>query len=355
MSRIIFLLLLFIVKPCYGYVYGYSRLYCEATKTTIDILYDVHIKEKLSVEDFQNLPLAEIKSRLYPTEQRVVQALEKLNASDHVVVIWESSPSKRNLPNNAFIGYANRLIGQSFQHLNYIAADTWRHDVPGITELLYDDSLLNLVDKDTIINHYGSDVLGALEKYSSEIFKAHVHDFRHHRELMKDLTLPQHHPYNFSPFSALADIEMLSHILCSIDNRIILYAGGEHAANVQRFLEAYVGFKRVYSFITLKATELDPGLLAPLEGETVSCRARLAYLLSNYSNELQKVCFLGSLGVLLGIVRWLKNKSNDSYRSHTVASVLDIAGYYFLFCLIEEVRPVLFPAKGPPLSKVPHP
>ncbi len=257
-----------------GYVRGYTRLYSQEKQRTIDILYDSHVDERgLSVEDMEQKPLAEIRSKLYATERRVLEALETLNnnASKPITVVWECA-KRENFENPQFIWFGIPYIKNRCNKLTFHASDLWRMEKIGITECLFDDnSFLDLVNQHAIKQNYGDGLWNAFAEYVAEVERDLYKDFYAYRDIMKSVSLWNYYPEAVFDFSALADIEMLSHILASTDCRIILYTGGWHAGAIEQFLIDNAGYKKIHSFIkpttppTDTSNELNTLFLAPLD------------------------------------------------------------------------------------------
>ena len=128
-----------VVKPTLGYVYGYNRLYNAATKTTIDLIFDVHFFEhNLTQEDMETLPVDMIKPKLYSSEQRFIEALEHLDESSQpgeIAFIGESR-SNHSYGFPYFINHLERLIAENISSISYIHADRWREDTCGLIDFL---------------------------------------------------------------------------------------------------------------------------------------------------------------------------------------------------------------------------
>ena len=251
---------IFAILPVKGYVYAYARLYRPDTQTTIDLIYDVHMKEGITYKELKSTSYEEIKRRLYPSESQVLKALEHIHSSaPHTAgIIWESSLA---LPwkSSYFVNYSTPLIEKRFPKLFFSHADTSRRAFEKICRsegrmwrnrprhaLRYSlrepyplsRPMLRAISTNSghqVMQHYKqlhNQTIGRLRQYSPALF------------CEKRGTYPD----AFAAWSKLTDIEILSHILACPKKRIIVYAGGRHLRRISLFLQDKAHFKAVYEY-----------------------------------------------------------------------------------------------------------
>ncbi|MBA2307553.1 hypothetical protein H0W26_05460 [Candidatus Dependentiae bacterium] len=268
-----------------AYVYEYKKLYREATRTTIDLMYDLHEPVKgMTSEQFLALDKWTAEKKLYPTEQKVLEVLRRWNANRYKCeVIWESPASSdyRCTPvNPCFIGLHSFFGIEKMPYIRYIPADRHRScgfnslfsvkdkgvDMlrPNLTNCSFDDPAPLSFAVDRAIKRGGglpvwsqyknlySKVIRNLKSYFwRAYYTKEVLDFR------KDF-------HTNDAFHELCDIEILSHILASAAQRIVVYAGGWHCRNIAEFLEKN-DYKVVCHQQNVSCDELPVRLLADFE------------------------------------------------------------------------------------------
>ncbi len=286
-----------------AYVYGYTRLYRPDTQTTVDLLYDVHIKEAIRFKELADESYAGIKKRLFPSEKRVLEAFERLNrSSSSVAIVWESS---RTLPWRSpyFVNYSDFLVAQRFLHLSFSHADSCRRHfekacregrtVAGCS--FANPFPITQAMKSALTAYNGHQVWRAYTALRaqtlSNIQQYGAHAFRNHR---------QAHPIAFAAWSALTDLEMLTHILTSPKKHIIAYCGGAHLMTVAAFLKEHGRYHAIFEHNTGPMRrvgvepEIDTALLKLLDSERLPRRSFLAGLLSGVGRVMQPIANFAS-------------------------------------------------------------
>lgn len=236
-------------------VVGYDRLYHPGTNKIIDLLHDDHVNErKLSNRDMRRKPCSYIEKKLFRTEKRFIKALRTLNekAPGTVDVVWEHGIYKD--ADREFIGFSHRLVKGQFPNINWIASDISRD---AFEELLYADGRRSLGKKFRGVSMNNpmpiSDAtMAAILTYSgdhawAEYKKLHTKTVnrlkaRFKRDYLNDVDFRERDFKGTKPFDALADLEMLAHILASNKPHVILYAGGWHADHIADFLSKKLGY-----------------------------------------------------------------------------------------------------------------
>jgi hypothetical protein len=249
-----------------AYVYGYTRFYRPDTQKTIDLVYDRHVStENLSHDAMHNYLCDEIKQGLYRSEKVLVDSLEHLNQvhPHDTTVIWEHAGPQFYPKEVHLLSYPDRLVIGRLRNLKFVSSDTWRHEYPAcIMSVLGGSSLHSRVNRNEIIENSGYEVW---QKYQAAVKATQnrlVNTYSPHRELVarskhnddlyKDLFFAR------DPYSEIADLEMLSHILASSHRRIVLFAGGAHSERIANFLMENTSYELVHSVIDRHYTELDP-------------------------------------------------------------------------------------------------
>jgi hypothetical protein len=249
-----------------AYVVGYERLYNPQTNVIVDILHDAHLPEHILLgRNVEEWPFSLVKSELYQTEQRVLDALELLNRNTPgmVDVIWEDGNRyDRRLfelinlnffeKKLQFISGCECLVRRQFCNLNVISSDMCRPVFmllvlahAGIEKEIDGMSFRNLIpvsdgDMAIILSQYGDETWHAFDQLreqttSSLAKKWYGQEFS--KESMNGL-------FDL-PFIALTDCEMLRNILSSHKPHVFLYCGGAHAKGISEFLIKHAGFKRI--------------------------------------------------------------------------------------------------------------
>jgi len=241
-------------------------MYRPDTQTTLDIVYDVHIPTNLSHNDLELSLCDDIKQGLYSTERVLVDSLERLNQTHQgeTSVVWEHTRKPNLIPVHVhLLSSPQRLIWNRLKNLHLIASDGWRNDYPHcIHALLNGGSLHKRVDRQAIIRQSG---IGAWEKYQRFMYdttsrlissygryKNRIATSRLGDTTYEDIFIKQ-----LVPYSELADLEMLSHILASPHERIVLFAGGAHCERIVEFLLANTTFQGVHSVVDADLKEIS--------------------------------------------------------------------------------------------------
>ncbi len=241
-----------------AYITGYDRLFDHRTNKIVDILYDEHVQEKsLSERDIKKKGFNYIKNRLYKTERRFLDILATINtnAPGQVDLVWEYG--LKDGGEDQFIGAGKCLVKKQFKNINFICADTSRD---AFQELLLSDQNrhpnkqykgvsfqepmpLPDVKKVDIFKNSGKDAWLAYEKLHADTIarvKAEYAD-----DYLRGYDLSEEDFEEENAFDALADIEMLSHVLASPTSHVIVYAGGWHSRRISGFLKK-CGYKRLH-------------------------------------------------------------------------------------------------------------
>ncbi len=285
--------------PIYSYVYGYTRLYRAPTGTgegtTVDLLYDCHQPNDLSINEMESLPIPTIKKELHPSELRVLEALEKINTSPlakSVALIWENATE--GVPrDSSFIAYSHRLIRRRLRKIAYLYADTSRARVA--MACMQGKSFFWGLDPEytyrgisfrnpihlckgrirKIIARSGKQAwkqLNSLRIRAVSSFKnCGIEEFEKYLKMQeKGSGFAFFHERVFLAFCKLADVEILSHILATSKKRIIVYCGGLHAENIESQLIDLFKFTCEFSYggrlpvFGRLPDELEPEILASL-------------------------------------------------------------------------------------------
>ncbi len=327
-----------------AYIYGYTRLYRQDTHTTLDILYDVHYEERgLSSDDMLHKPLSEIRPQLFCTERYLLDALDVLNdATQPVTVVWECVDLVADC-RPVFLEYGIPLVQMRCPNFNFYASDTWRKRNIEISDYILDQNslLLELIDKDAITRISGMDVWHSFVELSVTVENKLLQTFYHFRDVMRSHTIVDYHPRAGLEFAELADIEMLSHILSTPDKKIVLYAGGTHAKNIQEFLVKFGHFRVAHSFVHEDYQELDTGLLAPLIDEPLSAASRTNYFFTRYAMD-----FTVGTVVLSGVLAhaglsWVADQE-VKYLAHVTSSVTNMMKFIMVFGVLGSFQHLLF-------------
>ncbi len=246
-----------------GYARGYTEMYRPYTNTTLDVIYDVHINEiGVTTDEILNQPLSTLKHRLYPTEARIVDGLDKLNwlAPDKSIdLVWEGRPDTIPL-DPVFLGCKNQ-VKDTFTRLNFIYGDSYRRDFEdswswnthGIRSSMTGPSSFEspvplsfeMISK--IITHSGEQAWAGFKRYYDEKIAAIKNYYRPWYQTDTFMYSQTHFRDNYL-YHSIADLEFLSHILASDKKKIVLYAGGWHCDNIVEFLKAN-GFGVIEEFV----------------------------------------------------------------------------------------------------------
>ena len=247
-----------------GYVYGFKRLYQPSTKTTVDLVYDVHVKEKISFDEMTRSSYSEVKKKLYPSEVRVLEALEHLNtyADPHsIAVIWESS-TQRPWKSPYFVNYSDRLIAQRLSKLSFSHADNCRRAVESacISEGKSLGRNPNTSCNGCSFNNpypLNPGLIRTIQKQAGmQVWRSYNQLYTHRIRQIQQYGVDtfceyrRSHPDTFEAWSRLVDIELLSHVLASPKKRIIVYSGGAHVGAVADFLQGKAGYQVIYNHNT---------------------------------------------------------------------------------------------------------
>ncbi len=266
--------LLFSVSSSPAYVNGYIKFYGAATKTIIDVIFDSHEDSPThTYDEISSLEYADIKNALWATEKTTLEAFEYLNDySPHPIdLVWESSPTDPS--RRPMLISADWIVKNRFSRIHFKHADTWRDDFAHLflrrRKLRYGVSLENPVPVGSktyqlIKNQVGPSVTQAFNELRERV-KCEARDYYkpHFTRKRRGYNFWDTHIRNNDIYDAIADIEMLSHILSSNKRRIILYAGNWHCANISDFLEAN-GFTVIYEVVDTSESELYTHELSPL-------------------------------------------------------------------------------------------
>ncbi len=269
MKRIVVLTLLLGCVQTKAYVVGFSRLYNPETKKSVDIVYDFHVEERnLTADDFEYKAVEYLKKHLYSSERRFLEAVEGLNDSEEaytVAVIGESYGTSGYKA--MFIAHLNSLIADRLTSITYVDGDTarfrflrgYRGVVKGVLSISAPEILGLILNagKSTWRNYY-------------ELYDKTINVFTKKVPYLDD----QYWRWEYrgdNHFHALADVEMLKHILSLPQSHVIVYCGGWHGANIARFLREKAGFENIYEHGVTTFTEgqgrrdeIEPDHLWPL-------------------------------------------------------------------------------------------
>ncbi len=267
-----------------AYVYEYKKLYKENTHTTIDLLYDMHVSVPgISSKQFLRLPPEVAVMKLYPTEQKVLEALYKLNDSRSTCdLIWEAFTRTKCLMSpvdSRFITLPSFFKIWDLRYVRFIPAD--RHRKCGFNSLFTvfnegefmpssnetgcsfnDPAPISEATTRRIMQESGYATwmrYNDLRTIKINDFKSYFGDAYFKRRALdyrKDF-------HKNDAFDSLCDLEILSHILASEAQSVVVYAGGLHCEKVSEFLEEN-GYKiRYHQRASYK--ELPVCALAPFE------------------------------------------------------------------------------------------
>jgi hypothetical protein len=232
-------------ESAHAYVYAFSRFYNRKLKTTVDILYDEHInpKDPITNEDWGFANDDRIKRKLFPTERHLLYIFEQLNKyskAKSVDLIFEN-----NFRTVSVFISSSYLLTTKLTNLNYIHSDTWRDALFSLFKCynfqhysrpcsvnnpapLPECRKVQIIrNSPTICDKY----LNLRRRTITQLENEFLPVLRRERSLdsEKDLILAP-------ACIAIADLEILSHILASTKKRIIVYAGGAHCENIRDFL-----------------------------------------------------------------------------------------------------------------------
>ncbi len=272
-----------------AYVREYKKLYRENTRTTVDLMYDIHIPiPGMPVDQFLKLDPKIAQGKLYPTERKFLEIMRRWNASRYSCdLIWESPAShgfEWTPTDSCFIGLTSFFQLWDMKHVRYIPAD--RHRNCGFNSLF--PVLMNGVETSGC-NKTGStfgnpaplsaELTRMIERVSGPRALKQYKDlcakvsgnlkkyFNTHYYCKVPVDFLKDFHYN-DQFHELCDIEILGHILSSTTQRIVVYAGGWHCKNVSEFLEKN-GYKVVCHQSNPSREELPVHVLAPLESTRI--------------------------------------------------------------------------------------
>ena len=249
------LLGILISSPALAYVHGYTQLYNPTDGTIIDLLHDTHVAQLFATqEQLTTLSLEEVTKRLFPTEQLIITTLKHLDLPyTNCVFICEAS-TYHSYGNTSFLDNIRRLLTQELIHIPLICADEWRRSPRGLVDfLMHGISPVELINKKAIIKQSGiiayhqfenfiEEATDTIRAYTaslnlSEAKKADIIEHFSRNPLpANQLEYTKYHITN-PTYWKLADIELLSHILSAPQQRIIVYAGGNHCTRIAAFLK----------------------------------------------------------------------------------------------------------------------
>ncbi len=245
-----------IVFQAVGYPCGYTQLYRAGTRTTVDVLYDLHVEERgISLDQLDRVSASyqAFKKRLFESEKQVLHALERLNVTaepQSIDLIWECYAAYRpGAPE--FISYG-KAIKSFFKNLHFIYGDTCRDNgFCGLFKVKFDGEVIQFP------NRAGSTFESPVPLSADRIKKIVLNsgqvtwlNFKHYYEETMKKARDHFKPFqkhvidyerlfdNNEHYDALADVEILSNILASDKKRIIVYIGGWHSASIVPFLKA---------------------------------------------------------------------------------------------------------------------
>ncbi len=268
-----------------AYVYEYKKLYRESTRTMIDLLYDRHVSiPDVNIEQFLELDPKVAKKKLYLTEQKVLETLSTLSRNCSTCdLVWETASRSDDFwspVNPRFIVLHSFFRIGSMRNIRFIAAD--RHRKCGFI------SLFRVFDNGSLLNSFNStgcsfdDPIPLSSADSVRILEAsgYVTWMRYNtcrEKAIKDLKSYFRVAYynrraldytkdfvENDAFHALCDLEILSHVLASKSQRVVVYAGGWHCENVSEFLKKN-GFRELCHQRNPSCKELPVWALAPFE------------------------------------------------------------------------------------------
>lgn len=257
-----------------AYVSGHSKFFRDSTQTTIDLLYDVHVRnDSIPRTKTGEVDIADknLLNYVRPTERRVMSILDRFSSaiSESFDVIWEKGAQQ--MPSSSqFIAFAP-LILEKKAGLNVVRGDHWRDSfeslfpssyVPSsfvVYQQYYYVSLKNSVGS-TFENPFPlpqnritSIRLNSGSQAGTNFLNQHAQltqDIKNYYKLWgeKKMSWIDHESHFRSNdlFHRIADVELLSHVLASGKKRIVVYAGGWHCENLKGLLPAY-GFREVSS------------------------------------------------------------------------------------------------------------
>ena len=286
-GRISFFLMsffIFSVSSAYPYVYGYTRLYNKNTGTTIDILYDCHVPNRLRCRQMVRLPLKKVKEALYATERRVLEVFEAINISSkaqNVELIWESDTESYS-SESCFIGFVHRLVEWPLRNITLRHADTARPHVEQAVllgagflwgydaEYSYRGSSFNNPvhlcpsRKSAIIKKWGKPAWERFYRFHRRtVERFHQYGIRQFYKIIGcDQDSWPSRTNQLTAFHKLADVEMLLYILASPKKRIIVYCGGMHARSLKKFLLGLSGVTCQYHYVQEDTRTREPRELA---------------------------------------------------------------------------------------------
>ncbi len=268
-----------------AYVYEYKKLYKEDTHTTIDLLYDVHVVTPgIQSNQFLQLNPAVAAKKLYPTERKILETLYKLKDSrSNCDLIWETSSRMRgpwNPVDSRFMTLSSFFNIWDLGNVRFIPADRYRKC--GF------NSLFTILKKGSVVrgcNLIGSsfddpaplseDAVARIVQESGYATWLRYNDFRlkitnnlknYYRDAYykrRALDYAKDFRKNYA-YDSLCDLEILSHILASKAQSVVVYAGGWHCRNVSEFLEKN-GYRVLYHQRNPWCKELPVRALAPFE------------------------------------------------------------------------------------------
>ena len=260
-----------------AYVVAYDRLYSKDTNVVIDILHDDHATQRrLSRRDMLKKSFSYVKKRLYKTEKRILQALDRIQqvAPGKVDLIWElglySEPG-----DSAFLAHGHKLVKKQFPRLNFIVGDIARDALEDI--LLSRSGALTYTIDGTSINNpvplpkarmhsikkrYGAKGWQSFKSFFTTTAKRVTKHFT--RGFLAGKRYKHSYFEKLDSFDALCDIELVSHILSSEKKHIIVYCGGWHADNLTDFLMDKMGYDLTHEVYN-RGREVPVRKLAPLD------------------------------------------------------------------------------------------
>ncbi len=243
-----------------GYLIGYDRLYCRKNNVTIDILHDDHQSQRrLSRKQMERKPFSYVKSRLYKTEMRILDALANIQSvrPEAVELVWELGKF-HVAGDSAFLAHGHNLVRKKFTKLRFVAGDLARDAFEGILlerpsrrskNLNYridgtsigkpvplPDNRIKAIER-----NYGQDKCQLFKGYFDTTAQRATKHYK--KGFLRGKRFKKADFKRQSRFHTLGDIEMLSYVLASKKKHIILYCGGWHADNITEFLVKKMGFR----------------------------------------------------------------------------------------------------------------
>lgn len=252
-------------QGAYGWLSGYTML---VGQRTIHIGHDVHDNVRGVKKKHIKKKSGALDRKLYPTESRFLQELEKLNSaskSQAVDVVWET-PSRR-IEKGAFISLGYGVVQKHYKNLNLIVSDTFRNrfedqflDGYRDAAVFNDPAPLSKAQIAAIRKNSGEQAWQSFSEFRNSVIQGLQAKFLPH--FKRGDQLSEDYFEELDIFDSLADVELLSHILASSKQTVIVYAGGWHSEYIVQFL-ASLGNK-AYGDLQSGDDEIDPDRLSAI-------------------------------------------------------------------------------------------